>query len=443
VGASMPGDGFGGFQAPLVARRLPFFYGWIIVALSALISFLGGGMFSYTRGIFLPSLADTFGGRFEVALAFSIEAVVAAAFAPLLGRMLDRKSPRVIMAVGVVIVSSGYGLLSLCETRWQLYLVLGTFFALGLSAVGNLSWQKVVVSWFLERRGFALALGVMGASLAGVFMPPVANWLVASLGWRGGFQVYGATVLLVLFPLLLLLMRDTPGQVGEVMDGRIREGCSPARIRRYESQLQAPSPAVSASNMVSDLDTAKTLRSSAFWAITVVFSAMLGVLGVVLLHLYSHLLDIGLTAAQAAFAMSLMAGAAAAGKPLVGWLSDVVGPRRTIQLSLVMQALALVVLVLADTAMVAIAAVISYGVGYSGVGSLQSLAVGNVFGSAAFARVRGLMTPFMLPLTATASPFAGFIYDVSGSYALAFLILSGLLLLVMIGTGFVPASRSS
>src|SRR5690606_5505598 len=112
--------------------RLPFFYGWLVVAAAALLAFLGTGLFSYTRGVFLPALAETFGGRFEVALGFSIEAVVAALFAPFLGRLLDAYSPRWIMLIGIVSVAAGYALLSLATALWQFYLIIAVCFGLGM-----------------------------------------------------------------------------------------------------------------------------------------------------------------------------------------------------------------------------------------------------------------------------------------------------------------------
>jgi MFS family permease len=371
--------------------------------------------------VFLPSLADTFGGRFEVALGFSIEMVVTAAFAPLLGRVLDAWSPRAVMLIGIVTVALGYYLLSLVEALWQLYLVMAVCFGLGMGAMGVLPWQKVVVTWFTRRRGLALALGVMGASLAGIFMPPVANALIADGGWQGGFETYAALVLFLLGPVTWLMMRDRPEQMGEVADGRRAAGAATGPV---EQSLPA--------------NTGDLLRAPAFWAITLVFAAMLCVLGVVLLHLYGHLLDVGLSQAQAAYAVSLMAIAAAAGKPLVGWMSDAIGVRATVWLSVLIQALALVLLAAADEAPMAFAAAGVYGVGYSGVGPLQSLAVSTAFGSASFGRARGLMAPFMLPVTASASPLAGLIHDASGSYAQAFVMLACVLLLAAAGSFLLP-----
>jgi MFS family permease len=401
--------------------RLPFFYGWLIVGAAALMAFLGTGLFAYTRGVFLPSMADTFGGRFEVALGFSIEMVVTALSAPLLGRVLDAWSPKTVMLIGIVTVALGYYLLSLVQALWQLYLVMAVCFGLGMGAMGVLPWQKVVVTWFTRRRGLALALGVMGASLAGIFMPPVANALIADRGWQGGFEAYAALVLFVLVPVTWLVMRDRPEQIGEVADGRRAVG-------GLAGGKEQSGPA----------STGELLRSSVFWAITLVFAAMLCVLGVVLLHLYGHLLDMGLSEAQAAYAVSLMAIAAAAGKPAVGWVSDAIGVRATVWLSVFIQGLALVLLVGANDAPMAFTAAGIYGVGYSGVASLQSLAVSTAFGSASFGRARGLMAPFMLPATASASPLAGFIYDASGSYTMAFMILAGVLLVAAAGSFLLP-----
>ncbi len=402
-------------------RRLPFFYGWVIVAASALLAFLGTGLFSYTRGVFLPSLAETFGGRFEVALAFSIETVVAAAFAPFLGRVLDRHSPRRVMTAGTLVVALGYYLLSRCDEAWQLYLVMGVLFGLGMAAMGTIPWQKVVVTWFERRRGLALALGVMGASVAGVVMPPVANELISTFGWRGGFQGYSLLVLLVLFPATWILMRDRPEDMGEAVDGR--------REPAADAGAVPPPPGMT---------TREILGTPAFWAIALIFSAMLCVLGAVLLHLYGHLLDIGVGEARAALAVSAMAGAAALGKPVIGWLSDVLGVRRSVWLSLAVQVLSLVTLATAADSATAMAAAVVYGFGYSGLSSLQSLAVGSVFGSASFGRARGLLVPVMLPVTMAASPFAGLIHDTFGSYSLAFLSLTGLLVVAMLGPLLLP-----
>src|SRR5690606_9459119 len=124
-------------------------------------------------------------------------------------------------------------------------------------------------------------------------------------------------------------MRDRPEQVGQVVDG----------VGNAATTEQRP-----AEPPVADVSTLEILSTPAFWAIALIFSAMLCTLGVVLLHLYGHLLDIGVSEARAALAVSLMAATAALGKPVIGLLSDTLGVRRTVWLSLLIQALALVML---------------------------------------------------------------------------------------------------
>ena len=98
----------------------PFFYGWVVVGVSAFLGFLGTGFYAYSRGVFLPSLAEELGdgSRFAIAMGFSVAGVTSALIAPYLGHVLDRHSPRRVMLVGVLVVSCAYLLLSAAQTLW-------------------------------------------------------------------------------------------------------------------------------------------------------------------------------------------------------------------------------------------------------------------------------------------------------------------------------------
>lgn len=389
------------------ASSAPFFYGWVVVAACAVVAFLGTGLFSYTRGIFMPWMTEAFGvGRFEIALGFSLEAGAAAAFAPFLGRYLDIGSPRRVLLLGAALVTMGYFCLYAMQALWQFYAIMIGLFGVGMSCMGMLPWNKIAVTWFSRRRGLALAIGVMGAAISGILMPPVANWLVETFSWRQGFFAYSVTIGVVLLPTIYWMIIDRPEDIGTVVDGdqNASDKLTVPALRKYSTR--------------------DILRSRSFWVISFIFAIMLCVLGVVLLHLYGHMLDLGLSTIEAASVVSAMAAASAFGKPLIGWISDRFGFRSAIALSLALQLAALLLFIDATTYVVALLTAGVYGLGYSGTGSLQSLAASMTFGSHAFAQVRGLMTPVMLPITISASPLAGFIHDLLGSYAKAFIVLA-------------------
>jgi len=413
------------------ARAQPaarFFYGWVIVGIAACLGFLGTGFYSYSRGVFLPSLAEEIGNgsRFAIAMGFSMAGVTTALLAPFVGRVLDRHSPRRVILLGIVAVTTAYLLLASSRTLWQYYLIVGLGMGLGMAGMGGLAWHRSVISWFDHWRGRAIAIAVMGASLAGIMMPPLVTVLVEALGWRGGFVVFAAITGGTLLPLVYFLMKDRPEQIGEVRDGH-----------RYAQRH--------ASEIVDDPEDARLwhwkemLRAPAFWAIALVFGSMACVYSAVMLHLFGHLLDIGVAAELAALVLSVTALFSALGKPVVGWMSDYFGARITIWMALAMQALALFLFATADSLATAVAAACTYGFGYSGMSPLRTFSLSTAMGSASFGSANGVMRIVELPLVISASPLAGFIYDATGSYRIAFLILCGLMVTACVGPFFIRA----
>ena len=293
------------------STRYPLFYGWVIVFVAAMLGFVGTGFFSYARGVFLPHLTQAYGtGTLNVAWGCSASGVVGALIAPWLGRLLDRISPRRVLLVGIVVVTLGHWLLSLTNALWQFYIVVGLFMGVGMSCMGNFTWHRILVSWFERRRGLALSLAVAGVSVAGIAMPFFATWMVARYGWRQALFIFGVTTAAVLLPLVFVLMRDRPADIGEVIDGHA-----------------AQSLAVRAADPLGDAHNEKTwhlremLREPAFWAVALVFGVMQCSFSLVMLHLYKHALNIGLSAYEAATVASAVALCSFLCKPPIGWIS--------------------------------------------------------------------------------------------------------------------------
>ena len=139
-----------------------------------LLGFLGTGFFSYSRGVFLPSLAESLadGSRMQISLGFSWAAIVGAIVSPALGKYMDQGSPKRVILLGITLISVSYFLLGAAQTLWHFYLVIGLGFGVGMSCMGALAWHRTVIFWFDHWRGRAIAFAVMGASLAGMMMPP-------------------------------------------------------------------------------------------------------------------------------------------------------------------------------------------------------------------------------------------------------------------------------
>lgn len=409
-----------------------FFYGWAIVAICMLLGFLGTGFFSYSRGVFLPSLAETLaeGSRLKISLGFSWSAIVGALISPALGKFLDRHSPKRVILIGVSLVSMSYLFLGSAQSLWQFYVIIGLGFGVGMSCMGGMAWHRCIIFWFDHWRGRAIAFAVMGASLAGMMMPPLVTALVDAYGWRVGYYIFAGSTFVSLFPVVYWFMKDRPEDIDEVRDGR-----------RYVQSHSADQVTIEEDGKIWTWQL--LLRSRAFWSIGLIFGSMVCVFTAVMLHLFGHLLDLGLSTQEAALILSITAMFGALGKPLVGWLSDTFGARFTIWLGLLSQALALLLFTEATSFWSSALAASVYGFGYSGMSPMRTFAMSTSIGSHSFALGTGVLRWVELPFVLVASPLAGFIYDATGSYQIAFSILSGLLLVACIGPFFISVGGAA
>ncbi len=394
-----------GQSSQVGATRPGVFYGWRMVGVAFFIDFIAVGFFFYSYGVFYKALAAELGGsRFGVGMGLTVSAVVSSLAAPFFGRAVDRYPLRRLIIGGALAVSTGFLLLSRIDARWQFYLILGTLLALGMSCMGGLSTSKLVANWFDARRGMAFGVATMGISLSGMIMPPIAVWLIHELGWRGGFSVYGLLTLVLVIPVAARFVVNRPEEMGLRPDG------GPLREPALGSML------------VDEVRwrTREILRSRTFWAIALPFALVFSALSAILTHMVPHVTDLGFSAEQAAFILSATAGAGVLGKVIFGWLVDRADPRIAVWCSFGTQLAGLLLLMNAQEYGQLLVAGSVFGLGMGGTVPLQGAITGIAFGRLSFGKVMGLLRPVMVPLHAIGVPFAGWVYDRTGSYDLAF-----------------------
>jgi MFS family permease len=331
-----------------------------------------------------------------------VTSAVGAMIAPFMGRALDRYPIKRIMLMGAVVLSAAFALLSRVTAIWQFYLVLGTFFAFGMSMMGGLATAKLVANWFQARRGIALGIAGVGISLSGVVMPPVAAWLVSEIGWRGGFLVYSLGTLAVVVPVAALFVVNRPEDMGLRPDGAAPQ----------------PEEGDAAFTDVS-WSTLQILRSRNYWAIALPFALSFSTLSAILIHLVPHATDSGIPISRAAWVLSFAAGAGALGKLLFGRLVDLIDPRLAVWISFGTQLAGLLVIMQEPGYAGLVAGAVVFGLGMGGVVPLQGAVAGLAFGRLSFGTAMGLMRPVQFTVNLIGVPLAGWIYDTTGSYDLA------------------------
>lgn len=397
--------------------RSGYFYGWNMVGMAFLGDFFAAGLFFYSFGVFFSALAEDFGGsRLGISIALMLSTSMGAFIAPFLGQALDRYPTRNIMLIGAVLLSSGFFLLSQVNNTWQLFLVVGTLVAGGISALGGQSSSRLVTNWFNKKRGIAIGIAAMGISASGVIMPPVATWLIEMLGWRGAYGVYGCLVLFIAAPIIFFFIKTRPEDVGLLPDGEKADPNAPVAELIPETEW-----------------TTKTLvRNPAFWTIAFTFAVYLCVFPAILTHLIPQIRDLGFSTTNSAFILSMAAGAGVVGKLLFGWLMDNINPKLAVLACSLLQICGAVMLMNIETYSLLIVAALVYGLGMGGVVPLQGTIVAKVFGRLSFGRVLGLLRPAMLPVQVIGVPLAGWVFDTTGNYDLSYMIFIGLLTLGII-----------
>jgi MFS family permease len=422
---------------PALWRLATMFYGWRIVTVTFVTNFIAVGLVFYSYGVFFKALAAEFGGsRFGVATGLAIMNVAIGVFAPFLGHALDRSSIRHIICLGALLTAIGFFLASQIDALWQFYAVMGTFLALGVMTVGPLAGATLVANWFTERRGIALGVAGMGISASGFAMAPVATLLIGAIGWRDTFLVYAAVPLLVVLPLAWLVVVNRPEQIDLRPDGAQDPGTAaksggeqPAPPPAHDDRRLAPSAEV-------DWSTRSALGQRNLWVIAIVIALNSCSNGAMLTHIIPHATDIGFEPLAAAWVLSCIAGFGAVGKLLFGWIADRIDKRLVLWCATGLQGLGIVLILNAEQYHMLLLAGTVYGLGMGGMPPLAGALIGAAFGRFRFGRMMGLMNPLMLPIRVLGIPYAGWIYDRTGSYQIAFLTFVALCVLSILVLSF-------
>jgi MFS family permease len=405
------------------------FYGWWIVGASFLTLFVTVGIGLYTPPVFLVPLQEHFGwSRAAIAAGSAIAAIVSGFTSPLVGVWIDRYGARAVMASGAVLMGLAFALFGLMSSLWQLY-ALNVFAAVGITCTAWIPNQTLISNWFTRKRGLAMGVALTGIGFGGLVMAPLAGLLIARFGWRVAFAALGALILAVV-AVVLAVVYSRPVDLGLRPDG------APAASRQSGPRGGGSDPDVPAS-----MELGEAVRSSAFWILSVAnFLSVFATLSIVA-HLVAFLTDVGFASNTAAGALGLTVGASVAGRVLFGFLADRFRKRDIMVAGLTVYALATLLLFSIRSAGALPAFVLLFGTALGGTAVLMPLLVGECFGLLAFGKILGLIMISATLGAALGPVLTGRIYDVTGSYNLAFAIHVSALMAAAVAFLFLPKGR--
>jgi len=393
------------------SKRPKIFYGYWIVAATFLCLFIFSGCGFYAFSLFITSLqADLGWRRSEIMVAWTFFFLIMGVASPFVGRVVDRYGVRKVISIGAFIGGLGFVLLSLMSELWCFYVGYAVI-GVGMAAMGTVSASAVVSKWFQRRRGLAIGIMSTGIGVGGLALAPlIGAYLIPSFGWRMAYLVL-ALLMWVLIPLVLLVIKEKPADLGLCPDG----AASPETVDEAEATL----------SLSQGLTLKMALATSAFWLMVTSFLLNGFCQGGISQNQVPYLQDVGFPVVVAVTALGVVGLGSAIGKFFFGWLCDLIPAKYACAIGLVLQMSGLLILMSvgpASPVAVLFLYAISFGLGIGNWLPTMSVLISTNFGLDSYGALFGGMS-FAQYLGASAGPLmAAHIYDTMNTYYWAFIV---------------------
>jgi len=394
-------------------RKPRFFYGYVVVGAGIIIQLIIIGM-GNTYGVFFNPLLAEFGWtRAVLSGASSLSLLLMGFLAIITGGLTDRFGPRVVMSVCGLLFGLGFLLMSQIHAAWQLYLFYGVLVAFGSGAV-DVVLLSITARWFVEKRGLMSGVVKVGTGLGMFIMPLVAGGLIGACEWRTAYVILGAIALVVVIPVTQLLRRG-PEQMRQPAGGEERANAGSLEVVKEEG-----------------LSLREAARTRQFWTICITYLLVFFCANTIIVHIVPHASDLGFSAGSAAGVLSTIGALSVVGRLVMGSVGDRVGNKRAMIICFIIMIAMLAWLQFArETWSLYLFAVI-HGFAHGGFFAIISPIVAGLFGTHSQGVNLGVVI-FSGTIGGSIGPvLAGYIFDVTHSYRLAFVIL-----LVLAVTGLV------
>ncbi|MFO7997124.1 MAG: MFS transporter [Dehalococcoidia bacterium] len=367
----------------------------------------------FTFGLFLEPLMIDFGwSRGPLSLAPSIAYVLAGFLGIVTGKLSDRYGPRVLVTIGGTMMGVGFLLMSRVSTLRDIYVYWGTFMGLAVGCFISPLFSTIP-RWFLQKPGTAVSILATGFGVGALVSPLLVQMLISAYGWQKAFPILAVAAWAIVVPLAQLL-KKSPAQMGERLCG---------------ASDNAGNQAIDAS--MEGLSLGEAVRMAPFW--------LYGVIGVlwsfcsqaIVVHIVPYATATGIVEVAAVGILSAIGGASLVSRASMGFVSDRLGARKALGACLMLAMLALGWLIFAQGVLGLYVFAIAFGLASGALMPLMTLVPAELFGTKSLGAIIGVLTVYFTVGGAGGAPFAGYVFDATGSYLPS---LRGLAVISIVGT---------
>jgi len=410
--------------APEISRRMRggVFYGWWLVAVSGFVMVIGSVPLFHAMSLWAVALEHQFGwNRTQLGLALTLTRVEGGIMGPVEGYLTDRVGTKRMVFIGLVIMGAGFLIFGQVNSLWMFYLAY-IVMSMGMGLGSWVPMMTLLNNWFARRRAMAISWANVGSRLGALLLVPAIAWAIepdqGPLGWSVTASLFGIFAIAVAFPVTRLI-RNRPQDYGLRPDGdpfvpdeSVTSTSGPARENR--------------GGQSTEFTATQALRTPAFWLISFGHGFTSMIIIAIMAHLGLLLQDQGFPLQTTGWVVAVYTGVAMVFQVVGGYVGDRMPKRVALFIFTSIQAGAVVVLTVADSLQTFYLFAVLFGIGFGGRNPLTIAVRGEYFGRASFGKILGLSTVPMNVLLLIASPLAGYMRDVQGTYTNAFLILAGL-----------------
>jgi MFS family permease len=397
------------------AERTKIFYGWWIVFVSFILSFFAGGTFLYGFTTFFNPIRKEFGWSAAVtSIAFVLQRLEFGIMGPLAGILVDRVGPRKLMIFGWLMIGLGFFSMSRIDSLWAFYVTF-LIIATGMSFGEYLVINTTIAHWFTRLRSRALTVVFVGFGTCGVIAPFLAL-SINKFGWRHSLAMIGIAMWLIGVP-LSMFMRHKPRHYGLLPDGDTEEAIRETRDSDTSLSSTAPSMEFTAKEAV---------WTRSFWLLAVAYLFQHIIFGSVFVHVVPYLESVSFPSTTAATVVTGITLLSLIGRIGFGVLGDFFPKRYLIAAAIVMQVVGVYIFsfIEFERSWLVILFLLVFAPGYGGPMPLRPGLQADYFGTRSYGTIMGLMSVVSMPAGLVSPVFAGWVFDVTGSYRLAWQIIS-------------------
>jgi sugar phosphate permease len=385
----------------------PVYYGWWVLAATAVIEMLTIGGTSYSAGLFVLPLQKEFAlSRAAANSPLAISFIGAALMAPLAGYLLDRYNAQKVIAIGAVAFGLSFAFIA---TSWSLPLMavaLAVPAGFGGMAIGPLTTTALTSRWFYRRRGRTLGLAAVATSGGGIVVVPILAWAIEQYGWRTALFGEAVLILLIVLALAVFVVRNRPSDLG-LEDHPENRGRPAWDMRAGAADAQQwPYGAI--------------LQTANFWAVGFVFTVVTAYAQALIVTLVPYGTELGFSAASTALLISVFSGCAAITKIGSGYVADFADRRLIVVAATLALVLSAGLLLMFSNYSALLAASSLAGIALGGVLPSAAAQIGGYFGVPSFGKAMGMLYFAAVGGSVIAVYFAGRVFDTAGSYTPAF-----------------------